>query len=114
MVINLLSSIAERRKELTVYRAVGAGRHFVFLLLSLESLLVTFAAGVVSFSLLSASVTYLPGFSEKFFILNYFPMLPNAEEWLIFGISLVTVVVASLIPAVQLFRTDLQNGFRQT
>jgi putative ABC transport system permease protein len=102
-----------RRKELAVRTALGAGRARVFQQLIVEALTLAMAGGLVGLALaragLAASATLLAG------------QVPRSDEvaidarvlWFAFGISVVTGVLAGLLPAIRAGRTDLNEALKE-
>src|SRR4051812_10429635 len=102
-----------RRKELAVRTALGAGRARVFQQLIVEAVMLAIAGGVVGVALsragLSAGATLLAG------------QVPRADEividarvmWFAFGVSVLTGILAGLLPAIRAGRTDLNDALKE-
>ncbi len=106
---SLLSSLKDRKYELSLMRVMGAGRSRLFLLIVLEGLLVA-ALGFVIGLLLAHIGTwaFASRISEQFrYSLSAWEFLP-AEAWMGL-IALLIGLVASVIPAWQAYKTDIHS-----
>jgi putative ABC transport system permease protein len=102
-----------RRKELAIRTALGAGRRRVFQQLIIEAMTLAAAGGVVGLLLarasLSAGATLLAG------------QVPRADEividarvlWFAIGVSIVTGVLAGMLPAIRAGRTDINDALKE-
>ncbi len=102
-----------RRKELAIRTALGAGRARVFQQLIVEAVTLSVAGGIVGLLLaratLSAGATLLAG------------QVPRADEIAVdarvmlfaFAISVVTGVLAGVLPAIRAGRTDLNDALKE-
>ena len=111
---NLLFARAlARRKEIAIRSALGAGRARVFQQLLVESLLLACAGGAVG--LLLARVSLTLGASMLSAQLPRFDELSIDTRVLLFalGASLLTGVLAGVMPAVRAGRTDLNEALKE-
>jgi putative ABC transport system permease protein len=110
LVAVMLAGLDARRRELAILRAVGAGPRDIFLLLTLEGLLVTALGAMLGVALLAA-VTALgaPFLQAHFGILVEARLLSWDEAWLLAGI-LAAGTLASLAPGVRAYRLSLADG----
>lgn len=110
MLTILLASLRERRREMAVLRAVGAGPVTLFTLLITEAVLVTLAATLAGLGLLYALQWSLQGVIHAqtgiLFSLNF----PTAAEWWRMGLVVVAGFLLSLIPAWRAYRHSLSDG----
>ncbi|MBL8332522.1 MAG: ABC transporter permease [Rubrivivax sp.] len=110
LVAVVLAGLNERRRELAVLRAVGAGPRHVLGLLAIEALLVTLAGSVagalVSFAAVALSA---PGLQSQFGI-TLLPSLPSAAQWALWGAVVAAGMLAGLIPGVRAYRLSLADG----
>jgi len=102
-----------RRKELAIRTALGAGRARVFQQLIIEAMTLAIGGGVVGLLLarvsLAAGARLLAG------------QVPRADEitvdarvmWFAFAISIVTGVLAGILPAIRAGRTDLNDALKE-
>ena len=106
----LLASMRERRGELAVLRAIGAGPLTVFLLIEIEALMLTAISILLSFGLVST----LLWLSSDWLIENYGVFISASVFTPTLGVAagvifLLSAVVAAM-PAIGAYRTTLQSG----
>lgn len=110
MIAVSLAGLNERRREISVLRALGAGYRHITALLVLESLLLTLAGVGLGVLLLYAGLW----FSQTFIASQYGLYLPvtmlSAREWLILGIILLCGGLAGFVPALKAYRNALIDG----
>ena len=110
LVAVILAGLNERRRELAILRAVGAGPRHVLALLALEGTLVT-AAGVLAgtAALLLASAAAAPWVQSAYgIVLQAGP--PGGAEWRLIAAVLAGGVLASLLPGWRAYRLSLADG----
>ena len=110
LVAVIMAGLNERRRELAILRAVGAGPRQVLLLLALEGGLVT-AGGVLLGFVLAALATVLlagPVASHFGIALHWHP--PAGREWLLLTALLAGGWLASLVPGYRAYRLALADG----
>lgn len=106
----MLAGLAERRRELAVLRALGAGPLTVMLMLVTEGMLVTAAGALLGLVFLSAgSAAAAPWLLDQFGIVLT-QRLPDTSELLIIAAIIVTGIVTSLIPGWRAWRMSLADG----
>ena len=110
LVAVILAGLNERRRELAILRAVGAGPRHVLALLALEGTLVT-AAGVLAgtVGLVIASAAAAPWVQAQYGIVLQ-PACPGRAEWMPFAALLAGGVLASLLPGWRAYRLSLADG----
>jgi putative ABC transport system permease protein len=110
MLAVMLAGLAERRRELAVLRAVGAGLPHIVVLLLLESLLLGLAgAGGGLFLLTLASLFAGPWLTEHWGVVLH-SLLPGAGEWRLCAAIVATSLLAGLLPAWRASRLALADG----
>lgn len=110
LVAVIMAGLNERRRELAILRALGAGPRQVLLLLAAEGALVTLA-GVAAGALACAlAVVGLQDWvqSQAGIVLQLRAPLPT--EWMILGAILVAGWLASLVPGYRAYRMSLADG----
>jgi predicted permease len=102
-----------RRKELAIRTALGAGGRRVFQQLIVEAIVLAVAGGIVGVALarvgLAAGATLLAG------------QVPRADEISVdgrvvlfaFGVSMLTGILAGVLPAIRAGRTDLNEALKE-
>lgn len=106
----LLAGLGERRRELAILRALGAGPLTLSAMLTLEGLLVA-SLGALSGLLLVGGATVFAGpwLLANFGIVLSSP-LPGQEELLLIGAIIGTGLLVSLIPGWRAWRMSLADG----
>lgn len=105
----LLAGLNERRRELAILRALGAGPGDLCLMLAAEGLLVTALGALLGCGLLLAGILGLAPLARDFGIhLSLRP--PSGTDLLLLGSILATGLLASLIPGWRAWRMALADG----
>lgn len=106
----VLAGLNERRRELAVLRAVGAGARHVLALLALEGALVT-ALGVLLGAIAAAVALALLGpWLQSSYGLALTISAPTLNEWTLLGALLAAGWLASLLPGWRAYRLSLADG----
>jgi len=110
MVVGVLATLNERRREMAVLRTVGARPTDIFGLFLLESSFVAIAGVVLGFLMLSFALLFLGGlFEEQFGILPGVG-LPSRREVVLLTVLASSGAMAGLIPALQAYRLSVHDG----
>jgi len=106
----VMAGLNERRRELAVLRAVGAGLRHVLALLALEGAMVTVLG--VAFGLVMAvlGIALLSPWLQSQFGLTLSLSEPTLNEWLLMASLLVAGWLASLLPGIRAYRLSLADG----
>lgn len=106
----LLTSLKERRREMSILRSMGAKPYFVFLLFIFESSMVTLIGLVVgTLTTLAAMVVTQPILTDKFgLILDLAQWTPNDLMYL--GLMFLSSFVVGVVPAFLAYRNSLSDG----
>jgi putative ABC transport system permease protein len=110
LVAVVLAGLNERRRELAVLRAVGAGPRHVLLLLTGEGALITLL-GVALGIVLAALAIGLAGpwlQSRSGIMLTW--AAPNLSEWTLLGAIVAAGLLAGLVPGLRAYRLSLADG----
>ena len=106
----LLAGLNERRRELAILRALGAGPRDIFLLLTIEGLLITTLGIIMGSGLLIACIAiFAPWIQATFGVMISWQSLSQNELCLITVIWL-TGLLASLVPGWRAWRLSLVDG----
>lgn len=104
--VALLNSLKERKFDIAIMRSMGATRRQIFVHILIEGLLITFAGAisglVIAHLALQVIASSIGGLAME-------PWQLLDQEWLVLGGCLVIGVVASLVPAVMAYRTDISR-----
>ncbi len=110
LVAVVLAGLNERRRELAVLRAVGAGPRQVLLLLAAEGAMVTLAGALLGALVAGAAVWLAGPVLQQRFGITLLPGLPTAAQWGLFGAVLLAGMLASLVPGWRAYRLSLADG----
>ena len=110
LVAVVLAGLNERRRELAVLRAVGAGPRQVLFLLAAEGALVT-GLGAVLGAMGAALAVLLAGpWLQTQMGITLQNSAPTAAQWGLFAAVLLAGMLASLVPGLRAYRLSLADG----
>ncbi len=111
--ISLLSSqlavMNQRRREMALFRSLGATPGQLFLLLFTESFMLT-AAGCLSGMVLLYSVQVILSLTMNTSGLFLEPTLPSGTEWFYFLLTLASGTLIGVVPALGAYKNSLADG----
>jgi len=124
ILVSMVNSMGERRREIAVMRSLGAGRGTVMSIVLLESIMLALAGGLLGWLgghaiivLFSSQIEAVSGISLGFF--DFSPPAPlfgedagiwiSAELLLVPGLILLAILVG-LWPAISAYRTDVSRA----
>lgn len=110
LVAVVLAGLNERRRELAVLRAVGAGPRQVLLLLAAEGALVTLAGALLGAAFAALAVVAAGPWVQERFGISLLAGAPTPEQWGLFGAVLAAGMLASLVPGWRAYRLSLADG----
>ncbi|GER20321.1 ABC transporter permease [Variovorax boronicumulans] len=106
----VMAGLNERRRELAVLRAVGAGLRHVLALLALEGALVTVLGVLLGVTMAVLGIALLSPWLQAQFGLTLSLSEPTLNEWLLAASLLVAGWLASLLPGIRAYRLSLADG----
>ena len=106
----LLAGLNERRRELAILRALGAGPRELFLMLTAEGLLVTTLGALFGLALTSLGSNLAAPWLLEHYGVVLGARLPGAGELELLALVIFTGLVASLIPGWRAWRMSLADG----
>lgn len=110
LMATILASLDARRRELAIFRALGAGPARMGLLLALEGTLVTLA-GIMAGVLASLAGNWLAADAVRRLAgVNLHTGGLTEGQWPLIGAVLACAVIVSLVPGWRAFRLALQDG----
>jgi len=110
LVAVILAGLNERRRELAILRAVGAGPRQMLALLAAEGFLVT-ACGVLLGALACwGAVALLGPWVQAQFGIGLRLLPPGVAEWQLMAMVLAGGLLASLVPGWRAYRLSLADG----
>ncbi len=110
LVAVVLAGLNERRRELAVLRAVGAGPRHVLGLLAAEGALVTFSGALLGVVLAVLGVLLAGPWLQTQFGIGIQLAAPTVEQAGLFAAVLVAGMLASLVPGWRAYRLSLADG----
>ena len=110
MLTMLLASVAERRREMAVLRAVGAGRGLVFSLLVTEAAVLAGSAAIVGVAVVHAATRLARDALLERFSLALTAQWPTVFELAVIVAVALTGALAAALPAWRLYRFSLADG----
>lgn len=110
LVATMLAGLNERRRELAILRSLGAGPGRIFLMLTLEGLLVAFLGTLLGLFLLTAGSLALAPLAQAQFGIHLPGGMPSGNELLVLLAIVGTGLAASLVPGWRAWRMSLADG----
>jgi putative ABC transport system permease protein len=110
LMVVILASLNERRRELAILRSVGANPFQIFCLLVLESALIVFVGAILACILLALFSWCAAPFLMSHYGIMLKPTLLNTSELKLLSIAVGAGVLLSLLPAYQAYRLSLADG----
>jgi putative ABC transport system permease protein len=110
LVAVVLAGLNERRRELAVLRAVGAGPRHVLGLLTIEAGLVTLAGSLVGAVVSLGAVALAGPWLQTQFGITLQAAAPTPVQWALWGAIIAAGMLAGLIPGVRAYRLSLADG----
>lgn len=110
MMISLLATLKERRREMAILRSVGAKKGFVFAMLMLESVILTVSGIIAGIILLYGTLFAFQAILEDQLGLTVGLFAPTVNDAIYLGTILVFSLVASIIPAWRAYKNSLSDG----
>lgn len=110
LVAVVVASLGERRRELAILRSLGASPRLIFLLLALESLLLSVFGSLLGVAFLYGATALSAPWLEARYGLLIGLGWPSASEWALLGAVFAASLLASLLPAWRAYRYSLVDG----
>lgn len=110
MLVSLYTALEARRREMAIYRSLGAGPGRIVALLVTESGFLASLGAVLGVGLVYASILAGRGLVEQHFGL-FIPLRPpGGLEWAYLGAVVAAGFLIGLIPALKAYRNTLSDG----
>jgi len=110
LVAVIVAGLNERRRELAILRAVGAGPRQVLALLALEGGMVTLLGVLLGLAIGALALAMLGGWAQARYGIAFGLGPPSAAEWQWLGAVLGGGWMASLLPGWRAYRLSLADG----
>jgi putative ABC transport system permease protein len=110
LLVALLTSLNERRREMAILRVMGAGARRIIGLLILETTLLTLGAIALGLAIVYGGLSLSQATIESYFGL-YIPVAPlQFIDFVYLGALILSALVVTLVPAWQAYRRSLADG----
>jgi len=110
MMLMLLASLGERRRELAILRSVGAGPVHILALVVSEAVILTTIGVAAGIALLYGSLAVAQPIIEAEFGLFLEITALSTREWLLMVVVIGAGALAGAVPAIQACRQSLAEG----
>jgi putative ABC transport system permease protein len=110
LVAVVLAGLNERRRELAVLRAVGAGPRQVLVLLAAEGLWVTLGGALLGAVLAALSMWLAAPWVQQQLGIGLQLGAPSTTQWALWAAVLLAGMLASLVPGWRAYRLSLADG----
>ncbi len=110
LISTLLAGLNERRRELAILRALGAGPRDVFLMLAVEGVLVTAVGALIGIALLFAAARLGAGWLLEHFGVVLSSRVLSPTELILISVVLLLGLLSSLVPGWRAWRMSLADG----
>jgi putative ABC transport system permease protein len=110
MIISILASLNERRREMAILRAIGAKPIQVFTLFTAEATTIAFLGVAIGFFGLYSILFLIQPFVESLTGLYIDITLPERNEIILMVTIVAASILAGIIPALRAYRTSLSDG----
>ncbi len=110
MLVSIYTSLNERRREMAILRAIGAGpQKIVFLLVAESAILSVAGAGLGAAMIYSFCAVAQPVVEDKFGL--YLPIqAPTPLAWTYLGVVVGAGILIGFVPAIRAYRNALADG----
>ncbi|MGC3948577.1 MAG: FtsX-like permease family protein [Chryseolinea sp.] len=107
--IALYNSLRERRYDMAIMRAMGAGKSRLFLMVVLEGTLLSFLGCVLGLVLGHLALTGIAFWLEPTSKAGITGFYFHAVELLLLAASMVLGILCAIVPAIEAYRTDISD-----
>lgn len=102
----MLSASIERRKDISILRALGANRKTVFITILLETLIIAMIGAILGFVIAHIAIGIAGNFTAVNYGINIDGFSVQLSEMFVLVGAVLLSVLAGIIPAVMVYRTD--------
>lgn len=111
--VSIYNSMADRRREIAIMRALGANRTTVFSIIIAESILLCIGGGLLGLVLGHGLVFAAAPIVEARSDMLIDPWAFEIQELIVFPALLVLAAVVGLVPGISAYRTDVARGLAE-
>ena len=102
----MLSASIERRKDISILRALGANRKTVFLTILLETLIIAIIGSLLGFVIAHIAIGIAGNYTAVNFGINISGLSVQTSEIFVLIGAVILSVIAGIIPAIMVYKTD--------
>jgi putative ABC transport system permease protein len=110
LVAVITTGLDQRRRELAILRALGAGPRHILCLLALEGTLVTLCGLIIGAALCALAIATLGDWSSSHLGVALHLRAPSLTEWMLLSGVLASGLMASCVPGWRAYRLSLVDG----
>lgn len=111
----MLATMQQRKREIAIFRALGAHPRFVFLLIQCEVLFITLSSAVVAAASCYLMTKLLAQYiSQHFGLYIEADLFAHSESYQLIAVICVGALVAACIPAIQAYRQALHSRLTES
>lgn len=110
MMAMIFSSLNERRREMAIFRAMGARPLVIFRMLIFEASMIAISGAILGFALAYIGLYFARPIVDSAFGLWLPSAAPTLNEFLLLAAVLAASIIVSLLPAIRAYRLSLSDG----
>tara|TARA_B100001173_G_scaffold58170_1_gene48715 strand:- start:22 stop:1272 length:1251 start_codon:yes stop_codon:yes gene_type:complete len=110
MMAMIFSSLNERRREMAIFRAMGARPLVIFGMLIFEASMIAISGAILGFALAYIGLYFARPIVDSAFGLWLPSAAPTLNEFLLLAAVVAASIIVSLLPAIRAYRLSLSDG----
>ena len=110
MMAMIFSSLNERRREMAIFRAMGARPLVIFGMLIFEASMIAISSAILGFALAYIGLYFARPIVDSAFGLWLPSAAPTLNEFLLLAAVVAASIIVSLMPAIRAYRLSLSDG----
>ena len=110
MMAMIFSSLNERRREMAIFRAMGARPLVIFGMLIFEASMIAISGAILGFALAYIGLYFARPIVDSAFGLWLPSDAPTLNEFLLLAAVVAASIIVSLLPAIRAYRLSLSDG----
>ena len=110
MMAMIFSSLNERRREMAIFRAMGARPLVIFGMLIFEASMIAISGAILGFALAYIGLYFARPIVDSAFGLWLPSAAPTLNEFLLLTAVVAASIIVSLLPAIRAYRLSLSDG----
>ena len=110
MMAMIFSSLNERRREMAIFRAMGARPLVIFGMLIFEASMIAISGAILGFALAYIGLYFARPIVDSAFGLWLPSAAPTLNEFLLLAAVVAASVIVSVLPAIRAYRLSLSDG----